>query len=179
MPIVRPFDGVEPVLAPGVFLADDAVVIGDVHIGRWSSVWYATVIRADVNRIRIGEGVNVQDGTVIHVVRRTGPTLIEDDVTIGHRAVIHGCHLGRGALVGIGALVLDHAEVGEEAMVGAGAVVAPRARIPARHLALGVPARVVRPLSDEELAYNRETVGSYRTLAEVHARDRAARFTSA
>jgi carbonic anhydrase/acetyltransferase-like protein (isoleucine patch superfamily) len=172
MSIVRAFAGTHPDIAADVFLADDAVIIGDVVIGAGSSLWYQTVVRGDVNRIRIGERVNVQDGTVIHVVRRTGPTHIADDVTIGHRAVVHGCTLGRGALVGIGAQVLDLAEVGPEAMVGAGAVVAPRARIPARHLALGVPARVVRPLTEQELAYNRETAENYQRLAAQHEADR-------
>lgn len=168
MAIVRAFEGKVPQVAEDVFLADDAVVVGDVTLGAGSSLWYGVVVRGDVNFIRIGERVNLQDGAVVHVVRRTGPTWIASDVTVGHRAVVHGCRIDRGALIGIGALVLDHAEVGEEAVVGAGAVVAPRSRIPAGHLALGVPARVVRRLREEELAYNRETAAGYVALGRLH-----------
>lgn len=168
MAIVRAYEGRIPEVAQSVFLADDVVVVGDVIIGAEASLWYGVVVRGDVNFIRIGERVNIQDGAVVHVVRRTGPTVIEPDVTVGHRAVVHGCRVERGALVGIGALVLDLAVVGEEAMVGAGAVVAPRTRIPARHLALGVPARVIRPLTEEELVYNRETARNYVHLGRQH-----------
>ena len=174
MAIVREFHGQIPRVDESVFLADDVVVVGDVIVEADASLWYGVVVRGDVNYIRIGERVNLQDGVVVHVVRRTGPTVIEPDVTVGHRAVVHGCHVERGALIGIGALVLDLAVVGEEAMVGAGAVVAPRTRIPARHLALGVPARVVRPLTEAELAYNRETSGNYVRLGRQHLADRLA-----
>lgn len=156
-----------------MFLADTAVVVGDVELGPGCSVWYGAAIRGDENFIRVGARVNVQDGAVIHVVRRSHPTRIADDVTIGHRAVVHGATVEREALIGIGALVLDGALVRAEAVVGAGAVVAPGTEIPAGMLALGVPARVTRPLTPEELAFNRDTAQNYLRLAE-HYLTRAA-----
>ena len=117
---------------------------------------------------RMGDRVNVQDGAVVHTTRDEFPTTIGDLVTIGHLAMLHGCTVERGALIGIGARVLDGARIGAEAMVAAGALVPPGAEIPPRSLVLGAPARVRRTLSDEELAYNRETALNYRRLAAAH-----------
>lgn len=172
MCIVKPYNGIVPRIAEDVFLAEGSVVIGDVELGPGCSVWYGSIIRGDVNYIRLGARVNVQDGSVIHVVRRTNPTIIGDDVTIGHRVVVHGCTIGNGALIGIGAIVLDGATVGEEAVVGAGAVVTPGTTVPPRTLVLGTPARVSRELSAQELSYNRETAANYCRLAEEHQRTR-------
>jgi len=169
MSIVKPYNGILPRLGEGVYLADGAAVIGDVELGPGCSVWYGSILRGDVNWIRLGARVNVQDGSVVHVVRRTHPTVIGDDVTLGHRVVAHGCTIGRGALIGIGAVVLDGVVVGEEAVVGAGAVVTPGTKVPPRHLVLGTPARVRREVTDAELAYNRETAANYCNLARDHA----------
>lgn len=141
-----------PTLGERVFLAPGAAVIGDVVVGDDVSFWFQTVARGDVNSIRIGAGTNIQDGTVIHVTHETHPTTIGAGVVVGHSAVLHGCTIEDGALIGIGARVLDGAVVEAGAQVGAGAVVAPGHRVPAGHLVLGVPARVVRPLSDGERA---------------------------
>ncbi len=149
---VYPYNEVRPRLGERVFLAPGAVVTGDIEAGDDVSFWFHTVARGDVNRIRIGARTNVQDGAVLHVTHDTHPLVIGDGVVIGHAAVVHGCTLEDGVLVGIGARVLDGAVVESGAQIGAGAVVAPGHRIPAHQLALGVPARVARPLSDAERA---------------------------
>lgn len=149
MPI-HPYQHHTPRLGARVFLAPGAVVVGDVELGDDVSFWFHTVARGDVNSIRIGPGSNVQDGTVIHVTHEKHPTVIGAGVVVGHAAVLHGCTIEDGALIGIGARVLDGAVVEAGAMVGAGAVVAPGHRVAAGHLALGLPARAVRPLSDGE-----------------------------
>jgi carbonic anhydrase/acetyltransferase-like protein (isoleucine patch superfamily) len=137
------------------------VVAGDVAIGPDTSVWFGSVLRGDVNAIRVGARSNLQDHCVVHVTKDRFPAWIGDEVTVGHRATVHGCRVGDGALVGIAAVVLDGAEVGDEALVGAGALVPPGAKIPARHLARGVPARVVRPLREDELRRQRERALEY------------------
>lgn len=151
MPVYA-FDDRRPRLGARVFVAPTAVVAGDVEAGDDVSFWFQTVVRGDVNSISIGAGTNVQDATVIHVTHDTHPTAIGAGVVIGHAAVLHGCTVEDGALIGIGARVLDGAVVEAGAQVGAGAVVTPGHRVPAGHLALGLPARTVRPLSDGERA---------------------------
>lgn len=145
-----PFDGKSPRLDPSAYVHSTALVVGDVEIGPESSVWLQAVIRGDVHFIRIGACTNVQDGTVVHVTTGLWPTLIGDYVTVGHRAVIHGCRIGNRCLIGIGAIVLDGVEIGDDCLVGAGALITPRTQIPAGSLVLGAPARVVRSLSAEE-----------------------------
>jgi len=145
-------------------------VAGDVTIGPDTSVWFGSVVRGDVHAIRIGARTNLQDHCVVHVTKDRFPAWIGDEVTVGHRATVHGCRVGDGALVGIAAVVLDGAEVGELALVGAGSLVPPGAKIPARHLALGVPARVVRPLRDDELRQQRERALEYVETARAYAR---------
>ena len=127
-------------------------VIGDVSIGPDSSVWFGCVLRGDVHYITIGARTNVQDLSVIHVNHGANPTVLEDEVTVGHRVILHGCRVKSGALVGMGATLLDDVVVEEQALVAAGSVVSPGTVIPARKLARGVPARVVRDLTDEEVA---------------------------
>lgn len=149
---VHPYQGVWPRLGERVFLAPSAEVAGDVALGDDVSFWFHSAARGDVNWIRIGPRTNVQDGAVLHVSHDTFPLSIGAGVVIGHAAVLHGCTVEDGALIGIGARVLDGAVVETGAQVGAGAVVAPGTRIPAHHLALGVPARMARELSDGERA---------------------------
>src|SRR5438128_79893 len=142
--IVRTYEGKEPRLGARVFIAENAAVIGQVEIGDDSSIWYGTVVRGDIHYIRIGARTNIQDNSVLHVEVDTGPTVVGDEVTIGHSATVHGCTIGNGALIGIGALVLSHSVVGEQALIGAGAVVTEGMEVPPRTLVLGVPGRVKR-----------------------------------
>lgn len=169
--IIRPFEGRAPRIDPSAWVAPGAVVVGDVEIGPDSSVWYGSVVRGDVHHVRIGARSNIQDNCVLHVTRGRFPCEVGDEVTVGHRAVVHGCRVGDGALVGIGAIVLDGATVGEGAVVGAGAVVTPGARIEAGGLALGVPARVVRRVTQEERDLQRQRTLQYVETARAHARE--------
>lgn len=161
-----PYEDREPRLGARVFVAPGAAVVGDVELGDDVSVWFGAVLRGDVNWIVVGAGTNVQDGTIVHVTHESHPTTIGAGVVIGHQAVIHGCTIEDGALIGIGARVLDGAVVEAGAQVGAGAVVTPRHRVPAGHLALGIPARPVRPLSDEEVANIATTRDRYVALKD-------------
>lgn len=163
----------EPELAPGVWIAPGAKVIGRVTIGADSSVWYGCVLRGDVNTIRIGERTNIQDLSMIHVTRNRYSTELGNDVTVGHRAVVHGCRVEDRALIGIGAVILDGAVIGAGALVGAGAVVTPGTEIPPGCLALGTPARVVRELSPAELEAQHARTLHYVDLAREHAREHA------
>ncbi len=169
LPIIRTFGEFAPRIAASAWIAPGAVVVGDVEIGDDSSIWYAAVVRGDVHHVRIGSRSNVQDGAIVHVTRDRFPALIGDEVTVGHRAVVHGCIVGDGALIGIGAIVLDGARVGEGALVGAGAVVTPGSEIAPYHVALGTPARTVRMLGDEERTVQRERTLSYVGTARQHA----------
>ena len=172
---VKPYLGIKPTIADDVFIADTAAVIGDVHIGAGSSVWYSAVIRGDAGSyIRIGERVNVQDGTVIHLngPRRDGteqmPTIIGDDITIGHMALIHACTLQTRCFIGMRAVVLDQAVVETGAMVAAGAVVAPGKIVKSGELWAGIPARPLRDLRQDEIDFWPETLAGYQELAVNH-----------
>src|SRR5207249_778284 len=121
--IVRSYDGKEPRLGARVFIADNAAVIGDVELGGGCSIWYGAALGGDIHYIRIGARTNIQDNSVVHVEQGTGPAIVGEEVTVGHAAVVHGCTIERGALIGIGASVLSHAVVGEQALIGAGALV--------------------------------------------------------
>ena len=157
----RPHRGRLPVLEPSAYVDASAQVIGDVHIGAHSSVWMNAVIRGDVNSIRIGQRSNVQDGTVVHVMHDTHPTVIGDDVTVGHAAIVHGCTIGDRVLIGMGATVLNGATIGNDTIVAARALVTEGAVIPPRSLVMGSPARVKRPLTDEEVASILESAANY------------------
>jgi carbonic anhydrase/acetyltransferase-like protein (isoleucine patch superfamily) len=150
--MIRPFQGVTPTIHESAYIDESAVVIGDVHIGEHSSVWCNVTIRGDCHYIRIGNRANVQDNSCLHVTNGTHATILEDDVTIGHSVNLHGCYIERGALIGIGAIVLDAARVGAYSLVAAGSVVTPGTQIPPRSLVMGSPAKVKRQLTDEECA---------------------------
>jgi carbonic anhydrase/acetyltransferase-like protein (isoleucine patch superfamily) len=169
MPIYR-YRDTRPRLGRRVLLTPTSVLTGDVEVGDDVSFWFHTVARGDVNFIRLGDGTNVQDGAVLHVNHDTHPLVIGRRVVIGHGAVVHGCTVEDGALIGIGARVLDGAIVEAGAQIGAGAVVAPGKRIAAGHLALGVPARVVRPLSDEERTAIGDNAERYMRLKDEYLR---------
>ena len=169
--MLRQYKGVTPRVHETAYVDDSAQVIGDVEIGEASSVWMNVVIRGDVHRIRIGNRSNVQDGTVVHVMRGTHSTMIGDDVTIGHAALVHGCTLADRILVGMGAILLNGADVGEDSIVAAGTLVTEGTKIPPRSLVMGSPGKVKRPLTDAEVAsileYSERYVG-YR-LDYMHA----------
>lgn len=145
-----PFKNFYPKIAENVFLASGAKIIGNVEIGKDSSVWYNTVIRGDVHYIKIGSLTNVQDCSMLHVTNRKFPLNIGNKVTIGHSVTLHGCTLKDLCLIGMGAVVLDGAMVEEKAMVAAGAVVTPNFIVPSGKLVAGVPAKVIRDLTEEE-----------------------------
>ena len=146
---------------PTAFVDESAQVIGDVRIGPESSVWMNAVLRGDVNSIRVGQRTNVQDGTVIHVMHHTHPTAVGDDVTIGHGAIVHGCTVGNRVLVGMGAILLNGSMVGEDSIVAAGSLVTENMVVPPRSLVMGSPARVRRPLTDDEVRFVLESAGNY------------------
>lgn len=150
--MIKSFDGKEPRIHESAFIADDAIVIGDVEIGEDASVWFASIIRGDVNYVRIGARTNIQDATVIHVSSRTHPTVLEEEITVGHRVTLHGCHVEKGCLVGIGAILLDGVRVGANSLVAAGSLLTPGTNIPPRSLVMGSPAKVKRELTDDEIA---------------------------
>lgn len=150
--MIRPFRGVHPQIHPTAYVEPSAQVIGDVHLGEEASIWCNCTVRGDIHYIRIGDRSNVQDNSVIHVRHGTHPTILEEEVTVGHSVTLHGCYVERGCLIGIGSIVLDDVRVGERSLVAAGSLVSPGTIIPPRSLVMGLPARVKRPLTDEEVA---------------------------
>jgi carbonic anhydrase/acetyltransferase-like protein (isoleucine patch superfamily) len=150
--MIRPFRGVAPQIPASAYVDQSAQVIGDVHIGEESSVWCNAVLRGDMFYIRIGNRTNVQDNSVIHTRTGSHPTILEDEVTVGHSVTLHGCYVEQGSLIGIGSIVLDDVRVGTNSLVAAGTLIAPGTIIPPRSLVMGIPARVKRPLTDEEVA---------------------------
>jgi carbonic anhydrase/acetyltransferase-like protein (isoleucine patch superfamily) len=154
-------DRVTPWIDPMAYVHSSAQIIGDVHVGAHSSVWFNAVVRGDGHFIRIGARTNVQDNSTVHVATGRYPTIVGDDVTIGHNVVLHGCTIGNRSLIGIGAIVLDGAVIGDDCMIGAGALVTPGSRIEAGCLALGSPSKVTRPLSEDELAHLLQSAANY------------------
>jgi carbonic anhydrase/acetyltransferase-like protein (isoleucine patch superfamily) len=153
--------GIRPQIGRNAYVADEAVVVGDVHLGDEASIWFFAVIRGDCFPIRIGARTNVQDNAVVHVTGGQSRTTIGDEVTIGHAAVVHGCTVGHRCLIGIGSIVLDGAVIGDDSIIAAGSLVTPGARFPARSVIMGRPARVVRQTSDEDLERLRESAAKY------------------
>ena len=158
---IQTFSGLAPAIGRRVFLAANAVVVGDVTLGDDVSVWYNVVIRGDIHWIRIGARSNLQDGVIVHVENQKCPTLLEDEVSIGHGAILHGCTIGSGTLVGMGAKILNDAVIGEGSLVAAGAVVREGFEAPPRSLVVGVPAVVKRALTDNEYNRARGTATNY------------------
>lgn len=167
-PIILPFNGIMPTIAADAWIAPGAVVIGDVHIGSKTNVWFGCVIRGDVNTIRIGERTNIQDGTVVHVTRKTGPTVIGSGITIGHSVLLHACTLQDDCFVGMHATVMDHAVVESGAMVAACANVTYNKVIPAGELWAGNPAKLLRPMKQAEKDYIPVSADNYVRLAEAY-----------
>ncbi len=156
----------KPQLAPDVFVAPDAQVIGDVKIGSGSGIWFGCVVRGDVHYITIGENTNVQDLSMLHVTGGKFPLVIGNNCTLGHRVTLHGCVLRDYAFVGIGATVMDDCEMGEYSLLAAGALLTPGKKIPPRMVAMGSPAKVVREITPEEEAMIRNIPAKYTALRE-------------
>ena len=165
--MIRSFNNIFPKIHETAFVTDDATVIGDVEIGEDASVWFGSIVRGDVNYIRIGARTNIQDATVIHVSSRTHPTILEDEITVGHRVTLHGCHVESGCLIGIGSILMDGVRVGARSLVGAGSLLTPGTQIPPRSLVLGSPARVKRELTEDELTFLDR---SWRNYVELKAK---------
>ena len=159
--MLRPYRGTMPTVHATAYIDESAQVIGDVVIGEASSIWMLCVVRGDVHRIRIGARTNVQDGTIIHVMRDTHPTQIGDDVTIGHGAIVHGCTIEDRCLIGMGAVLLNGATVGHDSIVAAGTLLVEGAQIPPRSLVMGSPGKVRRALTDEDVASILEYANRY------------------
>lgn len=147
--MIKALAGKKPEIHESCFVAETADVIGDVKIGENSSIWYKVVIRGDDNPIIIGKNTNIQDNTVVHI-SHLYPTIIGDNVTVGHSAIVHACKVGNNTLIGMGAIILDGAEVGNETIIGAGSLVPPGKKIPSGVMVMGSPAKVIRDLTEEE-----------------------------
>jgi len=163
------FKGRYPKVDPTAFIAENAMVIGDVEIGPGSNIWFNSIVRGDLNYIRIGSNCNIQDACVLHVEKDLYPLFLEDEVVLGHRVVVHGCRISKGSLIGIGAIVLNNAEVGEQSIVGAGSLVTPNTVIPPRTLAMGTPAKPVRSLNENDLEMIRNTLQDYQELKKIYS----------
>ncbi len=166
--MIKSFQNLHPKIHESAYVTDDAIVIGDVEIGAESSVWFGSILRGDVNHIRIGERTNIQDGTIIHVSSKTHPTVLEDEVTLGHRVTLHGCHIETGCLIGIGSIILDGVRVGKNSLVAAGSLLTPNTQIPPRVLVMGSPARIKRELSDHEVLDLERFWRNYVSLSRIY-----------
>ena len=151
--VIAPYNNIHPKIASTAFVADDATIIGDVEIGEDASVWFGSVIRGDVNFIRIGDRTNIQDGTVVHVSSNTHSTILEDRITVGHRVTLHGCYVESGCLIGIGSILLDGVRVGRNSLVAAGSLLTPGTQIPPNSVVMGSPGKVKRQVTEQELEY--------------------------
>ena len=149
------------------FIAPNATVVGEVELGEGVTVWYQAVVRGDSNTIKIGSNTNIQDGTIIHE-DHDAPVEVAENVTIGHQCLLHGCTIEKGALIGMGSTILNHAVIGENSLIGAGSLVTEGKVIPPNVLAFGRPAKVIRPLTEEEIEKNRKNIQHYVDLGEKY-----------
>ena len=162
----------KPDTASAAFVAPSADIMGAVVLKKDSSIWYQTVLRGDIQSIVIGEGTNIQDGTVVHL-DDNGPAIIGDYTTVGHQAMIHACTIGNETLIGMGAIILDHSQIGNQCIIGAGALLTKGTIVPDGSMVLGSPAKVIRPLKPEERATLRPWAEKYIHVARAHAALRA------
>lgn len=165
--LILPFNDITPTIHESVFVAKGAVISGDVTIGEESNIWYNTVIRGDVAPTIIGKRVSVQDNCTLHQSPNL-PLIIEDDVIVGHNAILHSCIIRKGALIGMGAIILDGAEIGEYALIGAGTIIPPGKKVPPRTLAVGNPFQIKRPLNDEDYKDMQRIVKSYVEKGKIY-----------
>ena len=162
MPLILPVKGVYPKIGKDCFLAENSTIVGDVTMGNNCSVWFSAVIRGDVNFIKIGDNTNIQDGAVIHCTYLKAPTIIGNNVSIGHNALVHGCILQDHVLVGMGAIVMDHAIVEEFCIIAAGAIVLENTICESGFLYAGIPARKIKPLIEEQIALLKKLPENYK-----------------
>ena len=160
MALIKSVNGVEPKFGQNCYLAENATIVGDVEMGDDCSVWFTAVVRGDVHYIRMGNKVNVQDGAVIHCTYKLSPTVIGNNVSIGHRAIVHGCTIHNNVLVGMGAIVMDNVVVESNVLIAAGAVVLENSRLESGHIYAGVPAKKVKTLSVEAFKHNIERIAN-------------------
>jgi carbonic anhydrase/acetyltransferase-like protein (isoleucine patch superfamily) len=160
MALLLPVNGIHPAFGNNCFLAPNATIVGDVVAGDDCSFWFNAVVRGDVHRIRIGNKVNIQDNAVIHCTYQTAPTTIGNEVSIGHNAIVHGCTIADRVLVGMGAIVMDHAEVGSDVLIAAGAVVLENSQLESGFVYAGVPAKKVKELTPEVFRHNIERIAN-------------------
>jgi carbonic anhydrase/acetyltransferase-like protein (isoleucine patch superfamily) len=170
--MIKSYKGIRPTIADSAFIEDSANIIGDVHIGEHSSIWFNCVLRGDVFPIRIGHHTNIQDGTIIHVTGGEFPTLVGNQVTVGHGVILHGCQVLDGSLIGIGSIILDEAVIGEGSLIAAGSLVTPATIIPPRSLVMGSPAKVRRELTAEESERLNENWQHYVELKDVYLNEK-------
>src|SRR6476659_8050770 len=160
--MIRIFKNHAPRVAPSAYVDESAQVIGDVVLGEESSVWMNAVVRGDVNHIRIGSRTNIQDGTIVHVMRDPShPTTVGDDVTVGHGVILHGCSVADRCLIGMGAILLNGSSVGDDCIVAAGTLLTEGVVVPPRSLVMGSPGKVRRALTDDEVAFIRDSAANY------------------
>ncbi len=165
---ILPYKGIMPKIHVSAFIAPSASIIGDVEIGEGSNIWYNCVLRGDVNDIKIGARTNIQDGTVIHVTTDFSGTFVGDDVTVGHSAILHACRIENFGFVGMGSLVMDGAVVESFAMLAAGSLLSPGKRVPKGQLWAGRPAKYMRDLTEEDMAYIKWSAPHYVELGQDH-----------
>lgn len=158
--MITTFQKKKPILDSTVFVAPGAHIIGEVSIGAQSSVWFNAVLRGDEGPITIGKRCSIQDNSTIHLYE-DAPVIVEDEVTVGHNVILHGCKIGKRSIIGMGSTILDHAEIGEECIIGANTLIPPGKKIPPRSLVVGSPGRVVRELNEEDLAMIQLSIDSY------------------
>lgn len=165
--MIKSVMGKTPVVDESCFIAENATVVGDVVVGANTNVWYSAVLRSDEDTMVIGKNTNIQDNTTVH--NQGGfPVVIGDDVTIGHNCIIHGCKIGNNVLVGMGSTILNGADIGENTIIGAGSLVTQNKKIPSGVLCMGVPAKVIRELTEEEIQANKESAEHYVKIGKAH-----------
>ncbi|NVJ22049.1 MULTISPECIES: gamma carbonic anhydrase family protein [Myxococcus] len=169
---LRSFRGVSPRIHPSCFVDDSAQVVGDVELGEGSSIWLNTVLRGDVNPIRVGQRTNLQDLSLLHVTGGRSSTLIGDDVTVGHHVVLHGCTVGNRVLVGMGSILLDEVEVGDDCIIGAGTLLTPGTKVPPGSMVMGSPGKVKRLLTEAEREFLLMSAHHYVELANEYRSSR-------
>jgi gamma-carbonic anhydrase len=166
--MIKSFAGKHPKIHETAFITEDAIVIGDVEISEEASVWFGSVIRGDVNHIRIGARTNIQDACVVHVSSNDHPTILEHEITVGHRVTLHGCYVETGCLIGIGSILLDGSRIGRNSLVAAGSLVTPGTVIPPESLVMGAPAKVKRQLTSDELENLSRSWRNYVELSRLY-----------